>query len=71
MTKSKDFAVQHKRIADLTQDAHNANRGTVRGAKAIAASLKDYGAGRSILLDRNGVIIAGNKTAENAGAAGM
>ena len=71
VTKSKDFAVQHKRIADLTQDAHNANRGTVRGAKAIAASLKDYGAGRSILLDRNGVIIAGNKTAENAGAAGM
>ena len=28
-------------------------------------------AGRSILLDKHGAIIAGNKTAENAGAAGL
>jgi len=37
----------------------------------IENSLRQYGAGRSILLDRNGRIIAGNKTAENCGAAGL
>ena len=66
-----DFAVHHKKLSDLTPDARNANRGTERGAKAIQRSLKDYGAGRSILLDKHGAIIAGNKTAENAGAAGL
>jgi site-specific DNA-methyltransferase (adenine-specific)/site-specific DNA-methyltransferase (cytosine-N4-specific) len=37
----------------------------------IEDSLRQYGAGRSILLDKHGRIIAGNKTAENAGAIGM
>lgn len=37
----------------------------------IEASLRQYGAGRSILIDKHGRIIAGNKTAENAGGAGM
>lgn len=34
----------------------------------VETSLSKYGAGRSILVDRNGQIIAGNKTAEAAGA---
>jgi hypothetical protein len=33
--------------------------------------LRNNGAGRSILLDKNNNIIAGNKTAENAGAIGL
>jgi sporulation protein YlmC with PRC-barrel domain len=37
----------------------------------IEDSLRQYGAGRSILLDKNGRVIAGNKTLENAGAIGM
>ena len=60
-----------RQLADLTRDARNANKGTKRGAEAIARSLKAYGAGRSILIDRKGRIIAGNKTVENAGAAGL
>ncbi len=59
------------RISDLQSDDRNANKGTFRGNAAIEASLRKYGAGRSILLDKNGKIIAGNKTAANAVAAGL
>lgn len=37
----------------------------------IEDSLRSYGAGRSILVDKNLRIIAGNKTAENAGSIGI
>ncbi len=52
-------------------DARNANKGTRRGADIILNSLKKLGAGRSIVLDKNGRIIAGNKTAEQAAKAGL
>ena len=58
------------KIGALRFDDKNANRGTERGRKALAASLKRYGAGRSILLDKKGRVIAGNKTLEQAKAAG-
>src|SRR5271165_444783 len=58
-------------ISDLIPDPKNANRGTKRGQRMIARSLREYGAGRSILLDKKGRIIAGNKTVENAAAAGI
>jgi DNA modification methylase len=58
-------------LKDLTQDSKNANRGTDRGNKMIEASLRDLGAGRSIVIDKHGNIIAGNKTAQNAAAAGL
>lgn len=59
------------KLSDLTSDPNNANRGTERGNKVLETSLQTYGAGRSILLDKNDVIIAGNKTAEVAGQIGM
>jgi len=37
----------------------------------IEDSLRKYGAGRSILVDKHGNVIAGNKTLENAGAIGL
>jgi hypothetical protein len=58
-------------ITDLVADDINANAGTARGLDMVQNSLQEYGAGRSILLDRNGRIIAGNKTIEAAGIAGM
>ena len=64
-------AVSIKKVSDLTPDRKNANRGTARGRAVIEKSLRDYGAGRSILLDKHGAIIAGNKTAENCAAAGL
>ena len=58
-------------LADIQPDAHNANRGTERGTFMIRRSLEKLGAGRSILLDSKGRIIAGNKTAEAAGDIGL
>ena len=57
-----------RRPADLTPDPQNANLGTARGREALARSLTDFGAGRAVLIDRHGVVIAGNKTVEQAQA---
>ena len=59
------------KIADLKPDTRNANRGTARGRQAVADSLRELGAGRSILVDRNGNVIAGNKTAAAALKSGI
>lgn len=64
-------AVSVEKVSDLTPDRMNANKGNERGKALIEKSLRDYGAGRSILIDKHGAIIAGNKTAENAAAAGL
>jgi hypothetical protein len=48
-------------IERLAPDKRNANRGTVRGRALLEDSLRRYGAGRSILADKHGNIIAGNK----------
>jgi hypothetical protein len=53
-------------LTDLTPDDRNANAGTERGRAMVEESLRRYGAGRSILVDRNGNIIAGNTTHEAA-----
>lgn len=58
-------------IADLTPDSKNANRGTERGRGMLEASLRKYGAGRSVLADKHGALIAGNKTVESAAELGM
>ena len=53
-------------IADLKPDSKNANRGTQRGRGLLEKSLRQYGAGRSVLADREGNLIAGNKTVDVA-----
>lgn len=58
-------------LLDLISDPRNANRGTVRGRDALGHSLRTYGAGRAVLIDRHGVVIAGNKTVEEAKAQGL
>lgn len=50
------------KISELIQDDRNLNLGTERGRELLERSIQEYGAGRSILIDRNGRIIAGNKT---------
>jgi len=59
------------KISDLTPDDKNYNKGSEFGNSLIEKSLRKFGAGRSILLDKNNRIIAGNKTIENAGAIGL
>jgi DNA modification methylase len=58
-------------LSELQLDLKNANKGTPRGTQMLADSLKAYGAGRSILVDQHGVVIAGNKTVEQAKALGL
>jgi hypothetical protein len=58
--------VPARSLSDLVFDPHNANRGTDRGRAALERSLREYGPGRAVLIDRNGCIIAGNKTVEQA-----
>jgi len=58
-------------IAQLTPDPLNANKGTERGSYMLEASLDSFGAGRSILIDKDGNIIAGNKTHGKAGEMGF
>lgn len=58
-------------IDQLTPDDHNFNKGTQYGSHLMEESLRKFGGGRSILLDKNNRIIAGNKTIETAGQIGM
>src|SRR3990167_5216556 len=58
--------VTEGKISDLTLDTRNANTGTERGLAMLETSLRKRGAGRSVLLDRHGRAIAGNKTIEKA-----
>jgi len=65
----KPKAIQSLR--DLVPDERNANKGTERGLGLLDESLRRYGAGRSILADKNGRIIAGNKTLDRAAELGL
>jgi hypothetical protein len=58
-------------LADLTPDAHNANKHTQRGGGFAAQSVEECGLGRSIVVDKNGKIIGGNQVAETSAELGM
>jgi DNA modification methylase len=58
-------------IKDLKSDHKNARKRTDRSAKLIAESLQRYGAARSIVIDEDNRILAGNGTIEGAKAAGI
>jgi site-specific DNA-methyltransferase (adenine-specific) len=59
------------KLSDLTPDDKNFNKGSEFGNSLIEKSFRKFGAGRSILIDKNNRIIAGNKSVENAMAIGM
>ena len=63
--------VTETNIKTLIPDDRNFNKGTEVGRRLIEESLRRFGAGRSILLDKNNRIIAGNKTIENAESVGL
>ena len=58
-------------INDLQNDPKNARKRTDRSAKLIKQSLEQYGAARSIVIDENNRILAGNGTIAGAKAAGI
>ena len=58
-------------INDLQNDPKNARKRTDKSAKLIRQSLEQYGAARSIVIDENNRILAGNGTIAGAKAAGI
>jgi len=62
--------LERVKLADIKLDEKNANRGTRRGREFLEMSLSKYGLGRSMLLDKDGKVIAGNKTLEAYRTAG-
>lgn len=59
------------KLKELIPDDKNFNKGSEYGYSLIEKSFRKFGAGRSILIDKNNRIIAGNKSVENAAAIGM
>lgn len=58
-------------INDVLPDAQNARHHTPRNIAMIAASLQDVGAARSIVIDEDNHILAGNGTIEAAAQVGI
>lgn len=58
--------IKKAQLTDFIPDENNANKGTERGQKMLQESLREDGAARSIVVDANNNVIAGNKTLENA-----
>lgn len=58
-------------INDLKADSKNARKRTNQSATLIQESLQRYGAARSIVIDENDVVLAGNGTLEGAKSAGI
>lgn len=63
--------IQETTIDKLAQDDKNFNKGTQFGEHLMDESISKFGLGRSILIDKNNRIIAGNKTAQKAGELGF
>ena len=58
-------------LSSLTPDQRNARRRTERSHTSLEKSLSRFGAARSIVIDEDGRILAGNGTFEAAGAIGI
>lgn len=68
---SKDEKKGPQTIADLTADPMNARKHNPRNIGMIVDSLQELGAARSIVIDEDGVVLAGNGVVEAAGEAGI
>lgn len=68
---AKDVILKRAKIEDLIPDDKNFNKGSQYGKSLMNKSLSKFGAGRSVLIDKNNRIIAGNKTAEEFAEIGL
>ncbi len=66
---STNGAITH--LGDLTQDPANRRKHTPRNIGTIVDSLHEVGAARSIVIDEDGVILAGNGVYDAAAEAGI
>lgn len=71
MENNKEQSQQVVLASELVQDDHNFNKGSKQGRELLRKSLTELGAGRSVLIDKDNRLIAGNKTQEIAAELGM
>jgi len=60
-----------KHLGDLTPDPRNARKHNERNVGMVEKALREVGAARSIVIDENGRVLAGNATIEAAAIAGI
>jgi hypothetical protein len=58
-------------MSQIQPDRRNARRRTERSSALIESSLSEFGAARSIVIDENGTVLAGNGTVEAAASLGI
>jgi DNA modification methylase len=58
-------------LKDLTPDPTNRRRHTSRNVEMITEAIETVGTGRSIVIDEDDVVLAGNATVKAAGVAGL
>lgn len=63
--------IKHKKISDLHFDDKNINKGSEIGQDLLLKSIGETGLGRSVVTDKNNILISGNKTAEAAQLLGI
>jgi hypothetical protein len=66
-----DVKVSKVKLASLVPDEKNANKGTIRGQKALEDSIQTFGFVEAGTLDKNNRIIGGNKRTEAVAAIGL
>lgn len=70
-TKKNKKTAEVVDIDQLVLDNANANRGTLHGQELLRKSFRELGAGKSVLIDKNNRLIAGNKSKEASKAEGV
>lgn len=68
---SDSLPTRRIKLSELQFDPENANLGSARGDAAITESIRRFGFADAGILDRNGVLIGGNKRTHAADALGM
>ena len=63
--------IKNGKLKELIQDDKNMNKHNEYGMSLLEKSISEYGLGRSILVDKNNRIIAGNGVTETAGNLGL
>jgi RNA-binding protein YhbY len=63
--------IKNKKITELHFDQANINKGSEYGMALLNKSISELGFVRSVAVDKNGILIAGNKTVEVAGGLGL
>ena len=62
----KEPKITRRKITDYRPDPQNPNAHSERGVQMLGDSLSTVGLGRSIVVDKNGIVLAGNSTQERA-----